>query len=129
MALLERKGLITSWYDCDIDAGKNWENEIAIHLNRADIILLLVSPDFIASDYCYNLEMMRALERHEAGEASIIPIILRPASWKETPFGKLQALPEGGKALTTWSNRDEAFLQVADGIRKVVEQLNEKKSS
>ncbi len=126
MALLKRTGLSTDWYDRDIDAGAEWAREIDTHLNHADIILLLVSPDFIASDYCYNLEMMRALERHQAGEASVIPIILRPVSWKETPFGKLQALPEGGKAVTTWSNRDEAFLHITEGIRKVVEKLSEK---
>lgn len=126
LALLKRTGLITDWYDRDIDAGAEWAREIDTHLNHADIILLLVSPDFIASDYCYNLEMMRALERHQAWEASVIPIILRPVSWKETPFGKLQALPEGGKAVTTWSNRDEAFLHITEGIRKVVEKLSEK---
>lgn len=126
LALLKRNGLITDWYDRNIDAGAEWGREIDTHLNSADIILLLVSPDFIASDYCYNLEMARALERHEAGEASVIPIILRPVSWKETPFGKLQALPEGGKAVTTWSNRDEAYLHIAEGIRKAVEKLSEK---
>ena len=126
LALLKRNGLITDWYDRNIDAGAEWAHEIDIHLNSAELILLLVCPDFIASDYCYNLEMARALERHEAGESSVIPIILRPVSWKETPFGKLQALPEGGKAVTTWSNRDEAYLQIAEGIRKAVEKLSEK---
>lgn len=127
LTLLKRNGLISDWYDRDIDAGTEWAHEIDTHLNDADIILLLISPDFIASDYCYNLEMMRALERHENGEASVIPIILRPVTWKETPFGKLQVLPQGGKAVTTWSNRDEAFLHIAEGIRKVVEKSNEKK--
>jgi serine/threonine protein kinase len=127
LTLMKRNGLITDWYDCNIDAGADWKREMDIHLNGADIILLLVSPDFIDSDYCYDLEMARALERHEVGEATVIPIILRPASWKETPFGKLKALPEGEKAVTIWSNRDEAFLQIAEGIQKVVEKLNEKK--
>lgn len=127
LALLKRNGLISDWYDRNIDAGAEWAREVDTHLNQADIILLLVSPDFIASDYCYNLEMMRALERHEAGEASVIPIILRPVSWKETPFGKLQALPTGDKAVTTWSNRDQAFLQIAEGIQKIVEKSNKKR--
>jgi serine/threonine protein kinase len=127
LTLLKRNGLITDWYDRNIDAGAEWAREADMRLNQADIILLLVSPDFIASDYCYNLEMARALERHQAGEASVIPIILRPVSWKETPFGKLQALPEGGKAVTTWSNRDQAFLHIAEGIQKIVEKSNKKR--
>src|SRR6266516_2938109 len=101
LALLKLNGLITDWYARNIDAGAEWAREIDTHLNSADLILLLVSPDFIASDYCYNLEMARALERHEAGEASVISIILRPVSWIETPFGKLQALPEPTRCATS----------------------------
>lgn len=123
LSLLKRDGLITDWYDHKIIAGKEWENEILTHLDSAKIILLLISPDFIASDYCYSIEMQRAMERHERGEARVIPIILRPADWKGAVFGKLKALPSDGKAVTRWSNRDEAFLNVAKGIRRAVKEF------
>src|SRR6266487_4558204 len=81
---LQRQELIDTWHDRNISAGTEWEREINKHLNEADIILLLISPDFMASDYCYSVEMKRALERHKAGEAYVIPIILRPVDWEET---------------------------------------------
>jgi hypothetical protein len=90
---LQRKGRITLWADVDIHAGIEWEKELHRHLNTAQIILLLISPDFMASEYCYSVEMQRAMERHDSGEAHVIPIILRPVVWQETPLSKLQALP------------------------------------
>src|SRR5258708_5028821 len=90
LSLLKRRGMISAWHDRKIVPGKKWANEIDTHLNTAQLILLLVSPDFIASDYCYSLEMKRALERHDAGEARVIPVILRAVDWTDTPFGKLQ---------------------------------------
>jgi hypothetical protein len=86
---LKRQGIIDVWYDREISAGSEWEREIDTHLNTAQIILLLVSPDFMDSDYCYSIEMERAMERHERGEARVIPIILRPIHWQGAPFGKL----------------------------------------
>ena len=83
---LQRQHLIDVWYNRDINAGVEWEREIDKHLNEADIILLLVSPDFIDSDYCYSIEMQRAIERHDNGEAQVIPIILRPVYWRELTF-------------------------------------------
>ncbi|SRR6266487_1657074 len=120
LAALKRSKQIVEWYDRDIQAGMEWEQEIEKHLNSADIVLLLVSPDFMASDYCYGVEMRRALERHSAGEAHIIPIILRPVDWKETPIGKLQALPADGKPVTVWRNRDNAFQNVVEGLREMI---------
>src|SRR5712691_978913 len=102
---LRQQGLI-EWHDRDISAGTQWEREIDKHLNNAQIILLLVSPDFLNSDYCYGIEMQRAMERHERGEARVIPIILRPVYWERTPFGKLQVLPKDAKPVTLWANRD-----------------------
>src|SRR6266568_4717210 len=121
---LQRRGLITGWHDRNISAGTAWASEIDKHLNTAHIILLLISPDFIASDYCYSIEMKRAMERHKAGEARIIPVILRPTDWEGTPFKQLQALPTNAKPLTRWQDIDEALLDVANGIRKVVEELS-----
>jgi hypothetical protein len=121
---LQRQGYIKIWADTDIGAGIEWEKEIEKHLNSAQIILLLVSPDFINSDYCYGKEMKRAIERHELGEARVIPVILRHVYWQGV-LGKLQALPTDGKPIGDADKytQDKAFLKVAEGIRKVVEEL------
>jgi len=121
---LQRQGLITIWSDIDIDAGAVWEVEIKKHLNTAQIILLLISSDFMASEYCYSTEMQRALERHEQKEAHVIPILLRPTIWKGAPFDKLQVLPTNAKPVTdrrSWLTEDEALNDVVEGIRKVVD--------
>src|SRR6266702_5991629 len=123
LSLLKWQGLITGWHDRRIGAGQEWSSAIDAHLDRAQIILLLISPDFMASNYCYGIEMKRAMERHERREAHIIPVILRPADWHYALFGKLEVLPTDGKAVTKWRNRDEAFLNVSKGIRKVVQEL------
>ncbi len=120
---LMRLGLITSWYDRKIFPGSEWAKEIDNHLNSSQIVLLLISADFIASDYCRGIEMMRALERYHNGVAIVIPIIVRPVIWQKEPFGTLQALPIGGKAITTWPNVDEALFDVASGIEKTVKKL------
>src|SRR6266487_1570385 len=122
---LRRQGLITIWADTDIYAGQEWESEIDKHLESADIFLLLVSPDFISSDYCYSKEMTRALELHYLEESPVIPIILRPTLWQETPFGKIQVLPRDGTPVTDsrWGNIDNAFHNVTEGIKTVVEEI------
>jgi tetratricopeptide (TPR) repeat protein len=122
---LQRQGIIAAWHDRLISAGTEWEHEIDSHLNTAGIILLLISASFIASKYCYSIEMKRALERHETKEARVIPIILRPVYWKNMPFGKLQVLPTEGKPVDSsqWHNRDEAFANIVEGIHKVIEEL------
>lgn len=120
LSLLRRSGHVVSWHDRCIGAGDEWREEIDAHARSAQIILLLISPDFVASDYCYDVEMKLALERHARHDAIVIPIILRPVDWSGAPFAPLQALPRDGKAVTTWSDRDEAFANVAQGIRDVV---------
>lgn len=123
LSMLRRQSVNVLWHDRKIGAGEEWKNEIDEHLNSARIILLLVSPDFLASDYCYDVEVKRALARHQAGEASVIPVILRSCEWEHTSFGKLQALPQGGTPVKKWKDQDEAFLNVARGIREAVEKL------
>jgi len=122
LSLLKWQGLIDIWHDRDISAGAEWAREIDQYLNTADIILLLVSPDFMASDYCYRKEMKRAMERHERGEARVIPVILRPIYWQGAPIGKLQALPPDGKPVTgsRWHDLDEAFFTVAEAFVKLL---------
>jgi internalin A len=121
LKLLQRQGLIETWHDRKIEAGDEWKRKIDENLERADIILLLISADFIASDYCYEIELKRALERHENGEARVIPVIVRDCNWRIAPFAKLQALPKNGKAVKKWPDKDSAWRNVAEGIEKIVE--------
>ncbi len=122
LKLLERQGVIQSWHARQILPGTEWKGQIDNHLETAQIILLLISADFLASDYCYDVEMNRALKRHAGGEARVIPIILRPVdNWESSPFGKLQALPEDGIPVTQWGNEDEAFKNITQGIRLAAE--------
>src|SRR3954454_14427804 len=119
LSLLQNEGVISGWHDRRIAAGTEWDGAISENLDNAGIILLLVSADFLASRYCRDVEIKRAMERHEAGTARVIPVILRPVDWHTAPFGKLQALPQGGKPVTSWRNRDDAFTDIARGIREV----------
>lgn len=120
LTVLKRAGVITGWHDRAIRPGDEWKEEIDKHLNSARVILLLVSVDFLASDYCWSIEMTRAMERHESGEARVIPIILRSCDWSNAPFRKLQALPQGAPAVTKLADRDDAFTQIAIAIRNAV---------
>lgn len=123
LAPLKRQGLVTSWHDGDIHAGATWEQEIHAHLNSAQLVLLLVSPGFMDSDYCYSIEMTQALERQRRGECRVIPVIVRAVYWQEGPLGKLQALPTEGKPIASWRDQDEAFLEVIEGIRRAIEEI------
>jgi hypothetical protein len=120
---LQRLGKIDTWHDQKIMPGAEWEKDIARALNEADIVLLLISIDFINSEYCYGVELERALERHDAKEATVVPVILRQCLWQHSSFAKLQAVPKDAKAVVSWSDRDEAFTAVADGIRLLADQL------
>jgi hypothetical protein len=125
LKLLERQGLVRAWHDRQIGAGDLWKQAIDQNLQDADIILLLISADFLASDYCFDIEMKTALDRHAAGKAVVVPVILRPVDWAATPFSGLQALPRNGQPITTFENLDIAFEQVATGIRAAIERLLE----
>ena len=126
---LRREGTISVWHDRKITAGKEWSGEINIHLEKAQIILLLISQDFINSDYINDVEMDVALKRHETGQARVIPIMLRPIfpALKNTRFSKLQALPREGKPVTEWPtpgrNYDKPFQNIAEGISEAVNEL------
>src|SRR2546421_1324226 len=121
-SFLKREKMISQWYDSEIKAGQEWRGEIEAHLNSADVILLLISAAFAASDFCFSTEMNRAMERHDAGEAVVVPILLHPCDWRKAPFAKLQLLPSG-KAISLWPNIEEALYEVARKIREVVEDL------
>ena len=122
---LRRLGLIETWHDRKIKPGEVWDSAISSNLENAQIILLLVSIDFINSEYCYDVELERALERHDNGEAKVIPIILRACMWQQTPFAKLQTLPKDAQAVALWPDRDSAFVNVAEGIRQAAKDLLE----
>jgi len=119
LALLHREHVIDSWFDRQIPAGTEWQVAIDKHLKSADLILLLVSADFLASDYCYGIEVKQALAMHDAGQAVVIPIILRPCDWHSAPFGKLQALPRDGRPVTSYANLDEAFVETSRELRQI----------
>jgi internalin A len=123
LKLLQRQGVINTWHDRKIRPGDVWKDVIDEHFKRADLVLLLVSADFIASDYCYEIEMRTSLERHAKGKAKVVPVVLRQCLWQQAPFGQLQTLPENGRAVTSWSNPDEAWTDVAKGIENVVEEI------
>ena len=123
LTILKRQKIIDIWHDRRITAGSIIDHTISENLEAANIILLLVSPAFLASNYCYDREMQRAMQRHEAHEAFVIPVILRPCEWQETEFGKLLATPKDGKPVTQWTDRDEAFLDVAKAIRAAASKL------
>jgi O-acetyl-ADP-ribose deacetylase (regulator of RNase III) len=114
-------GRISVWTDGEIVPGQEWAPEITRHLDGADIVLLLVTASFLGSTFIGRVELVRALERHRRGEATVIPVILRPADWQSTGLEGLQALPKDGRAVSTWTDQDTAFLDIAHGLRRVVD--------
>jgi TIR domain len=124
LAMLKRAGIIEIWHDRRLIAGQEWDHNIKSELEMADIILLLVSSDFLASDYVHDVEIQRAMTRHQEGAACVIPVILRHCIWYLAPFAKLQALPKDGKPIAKWANTDEAFLDVANGIHIVAKRFH-----
>jgi len=117
---LRRNGLISTWHDRKILPGKEWDRQIDENLKESNLVLMLVSPDFLASDYAYGREMSLAMERRRSGLAIVIPIILRASDWPNSPLGSLQALPSNARPVLSWTNRDEAWLDVAQGLRRLI---------
>ena len=123
LSLLSKQGLIRDWHHREITDGAEWKGQIDPHVETAEVILLLVSADFLASEYCWDVEVRRAVERHDRGEARVFLVILRPCDWQPTPFGHLIALPRDGKPVTTWLSQDEAFAFLASEIRDILRSL------
>ena len=124
LAPLKRERVIEVWHDRMIVVGESWEESIEEKLRSADLFLFLVSPDFIASDYCYGKELTFALEQHRQGAALVLPIVVRPVDWKHTALGQIQALPKDGIPVTIWANADEAWLNVVNGIRTACKKIS-----
>ncbi len=123
LSILCRKGIISSWHDRRIMPGHEWDKEINENIRTADLILLLISSDFIASDYCFGKELSIAIENHESNKSMVVPVIVRPVDWEDAPFAKLQALPTDALPVTSWPNQDEAWLDIAKGIKKAVNEI------
>lgn len=119
---LQRQGVINVFDDRRIVSGSEWANEISLALEQAQIILLLISADFLASDYAYGVETGRALGRHQGGDATVLPVMVRPVDISGSPFATLSLLPSDGRPVSTWPNRDEAWVKVIQGIRRAVSQ-------
>ena len=128
LVIYERNGRILKWHDRKIPPGADWRHQIDSRLENAEIVLLFLSPHFIESRYCYEIEAKAALRRQAGGAAQVVPVILRPCSWEETPFGMLQALPRDAKPVSRWEDRDEACLDVARGVMTLVDELVAKQS-
>lgn len=124
---IRNMGLIYEWNDRKIQGGDEWKGEIDKNLDTAEVILLLVSSDFLGSSYCQEVEMKKALDRYKKGEARLVPVLLRPVEWQDSPLGFLQVLPKNFRPLTSWTNIDEGFMNVAKGIREVVEDVLKRK--
>ena len=120
LSALKRIDKISVWNDENLRGGDNWNETIKEQLRNAEVILLLISSDFIASEYIWDVEVKSAIERHYKGEAKVIPIFLRKCNFKGMPFEKLQGYPKNAMPITSFPEReqDEAFSQVAEGIRK-----------
>lgn len=126
---LDRLKLVSHWDDGEIKPGDNWEKAIADKIADAKLVLLLISSDFIASEFCYEKELAVALKRDKAKTARVLPVILRPCLWQELPFGKLQATPHEGKPITSWTSTDEAMMEVAKAVREAAQVLRDSKST
>jgi len=134
LKILERRGLLSSWHDREIKPGEDWHAKIDQQLQMADLVLLLVSKDFIESDYIFGNELTVAMQRHQAGFTTVVPIIVRaidiePEDREALPFLALQGLPTDMKPVTSWPNRDEAWTNVAKGLRTTVKEIHEKKAA
>ena len=124
---LERLKLVEAWHDGDINVGQDWEKVISSNLKGADIIVLLVTIDFINSEYCYEKEFMAAVDRHKAKKTRLIPVIGRSCLWEDLPFGEIQAAL-GGKPITSYPNRDEALTQVTKEIKRAAEEIRKERA-
>ena len=128
LKIMEWRGVLRSWHDRAIVPGEDWDQAIHEGLSTADLVLLLISVDFIAFDYIWSHELKVAMERHRSGDARVVPVILRAVDIEDAPFAGLQALPTDLRPVTLWANRDEAWTNVAKGIRRTVQEIQDRES-
>lgn len=126
MSQLKREGTLTSWFDGEILAGSSLDENVKLELDRAELFIAIVSPDYLNSAYCYDIEFQDALSKFQVGKVRIIPIIAQPCDWKRSPFGKFKAIPKDGKPISDWTNENNAFLNIIDELRRIVSNVPEK---
>ena len=131
--LTEELGIlgIPVWADREITAGTEWDDEIQRELESADIILLLISRDFLSSEFVREHEMPRALARHAEKSAKVVPVLVRPVSWEHLPISKLNAIPADSKWMTgadAWNSIDEAIRNVAQSVRRLVTRIRKERA-
>jgi hypothetical protein len=124
LVVYDRLGMIRKWWDRKLMGGQELDKSISEYLASSDIILLFLSASFLASDYCYGVEMAQALEQHAKGRSVVVPVILRPCGWRAAPIKNLVALPRDGRPVTQWPDKDEAANNVADGVMRIVADLH-----
>lgn len=127
LAVLRRLNLVKTWHDRKLEPGQKWDPNIKEMIYSADIILLLISADFFNSDYCYDEELSIALDRHERGDAVVVPVLARPCQWKETEVSAIHGLPKDMRPVSLWEDRDLAWNDVANGITKIAKQIHARK--
>ena len=120
LKILQKLGLISIWTDRKITGGEEWKGKIDDNIKSAKIILMLISSNFMASDYCYDIEMATALARHKKNETTAIPVILRDCLWQIAEFAKLQALPLDGRPIQKFTRKDDAYTSIARAIAKII---------
>ena len=123
LAVLKREGAIEEWFDQKIAAGGDIDAAISANLEMCDLFIPLISADFLSSGYCYDIELRRALERHEQGTLRVLPVVVQPCDWKASPPGRLKALPKDGKPVAEWTNENTAWLDVVAHLRKLANEL------
>ncbi len=123
LSILERKNIISVWHDRKILAGEEWKDQIDENLEAADIIIFLISSSFLASNYCFDVEVETAMKKQALGTAAIISIIVRPCDWHECKFSKFQAVPKDAKPITLWDNEDSAWLDAITGLKKHINEF------
>jgi internalin A len=129
LSTLGRRDQIEIWHDRKLPPGTDVERETLTHLHQADIILLLISPDYMSDDFCQDIEAIRAIEMGVAGIAHVIAILVRSINWKDAPFGWCQALPANGKFISLWSKRDEAYFNIIQDIKEVVREARDRQTT
>ena len=129
LSMTRRHPAVTIWNDRGIDPGQEWDAEIREELKTADVILLLVSSSFLASDYIYTVELKEALARHDSGDAVVVPIVMKPCEWRLAEFSKLQGLPKNVLPVASWPNEDDALVDVVRGLNRVIVAVQERKKN
>lgn len=120
LAQLRRDNVLTDWTDNDILPGSAIDDQVIASLRSSDLFLAILTPDYINSGYCYEKEFKLAQELQKSGDLTIVPVIAEPCDWLSTPFQQFKALPKDGKPITDWNNKNTAFLDVVQALRKLI---------